>query len=209
MQEQSNGNVQTNLKAKAVKNAKKEKSSFTKGFLEQLELVVIFFVIMVLIFTFMCKTCTVVGESMMETLKNGETVLIWNLFYSPDYGDIVVVHDNETLNEPIVKRVIGLPGDTVRVEHTLFSMKTTITHADGTVTILENEEYVRYIDAGGSFGHYSADETYIVNEGEIFVMGDNRLDSRDSRELGAYDSKQILGKVIFRIAPFNAMGVVN
>lgn len=214
MQERVNENIKTH---KADNNKKdklpseKGKKSFTKSFLEQLELIVIFFAIMVLVFTFVCKTCKVVGESMRETLQNGETVLIWSLFYSPGYGDVVVIHDNEALNEPIVKRVIGLPGDKIRVEHTLDSMKTTITHADGSVTVLDsaNEDYVRYVDEYGALGHYSEDETYVVNDGEVFVMGDNRLNSMDSRELGAYSSNQILGKVVFRIAPFNVMGAVN
>lgn len=217
MQERVNENIKTH---KADNNKKdklpseKEKKSFTKSFLEQLELIVIFFAIMVLVFTFVCKTCKVVGESMRETLQNGETVLIWSLFYSPGYGDVVVIHDNKALNEPIVKRVIGLPGDKIRVEHTSDSMKTTITHADGSVTVLDsaNEDYVRYVDEVDEYEawrHYSEDETYVVNDGEVFVMGDNRLNSRDSRELGAYSSNQILGKVVFRIAPFNVMGAVN
>ena len=214
MQERVNENIKTH---KADNNKKdklpseKGKKSFTKSFLEQLELIVIFFAIMVLVFTFVCKTCKVVGESMRETLQNGETVLIWNLFYSPGYGDVVVIHDNEALNEPIVKRVIGLPGDKIRVEHTLDYMKTTITHADGSVTVLDsaNEDYIRYVDEYGALGHYSEHETYVVNDGEVFVMGDNRLNSMDSRELGAYSSNQILGKVVFRIAPFNVIGAVN
>ena len=217
MQERVNENIKTH---KADNNKKdklpseKGKKSFTKSFLEQLELIVIFFAIMVLVFTFVCKTCKVVGESMRETLQNGETVLIWSLFYSPGYGDVVVIHDNKALNEPIVKRVIGLPGDKIRVEHTSDSMKTTITHADGSVTVLDsaNEDYVRYVDEVDEYEawrHYSEDETYVVNDGEVFVMGDNRLNSRDSRELGAYSSNQILGKVVFRIAPFNVMGAVN
>lgn len=214
MQEGVNETMQThevddNKKDKLT--SEKGKKSFTKSFLEQLELIVVFFAIMVLVFTFVCKTCKVVGESMRETLQNGETVLIWSLFYSPDYGDVVVIHDDEALNEPIVKRVVGLPGDKIRVEHTFDSMKTTITHADGSITVLDsaNEDYVRYVDEYGAFGHYSKDETYVVNDGEVFVMGDNRLNSRDSRELGAYSSNQILGKVVFRIAPFNVMGAVN
>ena len=203
--------VKQNITPNKEKASKKEKAPFTKSVLEQLELIVIFFAIMVLVFTFVCKTCKVVGESMRETLQNGETVLIWSLFYSPGYGDVVVIHDNEALNEPIVKRVIGLPGDKIRVEHTFDSMKTTITHADGSVTVLDsaNEDYVRYVDEYGALSHYLEDETYVVNDGEVFVMGDNRLNSMDSRELGAYSSNQILGKVVFRIAPFNVMGAVN
>ena len=187
---------------------KKEKSSFTKSFIEQLELIVVFFAIIVLVFSFMCKTCMVDGDSMLNTLHNEERVIIWNMFYTPQYGDIVVIHDNENLNKPIVKRVIGLPGDTVQTEYYLDTMKVTVTHSDGTVDVLQ-EDYINYDGSEGGLFHYSQDEIYTVCEGQVFVMGDNRLNSIDSRMEGCYDSRQILGKVIFRMTPFDKMGVVD
>ena len=187
---------------------KKEKDSFTKGLIEQLELIVIFFAIIVIVFSFMCKSCMVDGDSMLNTLHNTERVIIWNLFYTPQYEDIVVIHDNENINKPIVKRVIGLPGDTVRVEHYPSTMKVTVTHSDGTEEILD-EEYIRYSVSDGYLSSYPSVETWTVGEGEVFVMGDNRLNSLDSRMEGCYDSRLILGKVIFRIMPFNKMGTVK
>lgn len=142
---------------------------------------------------------------MNNTLKDSETVLVWNLFYTPQYGDIVVIHDNDDLKKPIVKRVIGLPGDTIRVQHFESYMTVTVTHSDGTVETL-NEDYITY---SGYLWYYSPDETYTVSEGEVFVMGDNRLNSKDSRELGCYDTRQILGKVILRLLPLNKIGTVS
>ena len=188
---------------------KKEKTSFTKSFIEQLELIVIFFAVIILVFSFMCKTCMVDGDSMLNTLYNEERVIIWNLFYTPQYEDIVVIHDSGNINKPIVKRIIGLPGDTVLVEHYYDTMKVTVTHADGSSNVLD-EDYIRYDeeDISGLF-YYPQSKSYTVGEGQVFVMGDNRLNSLDSRIEGCYDSRQILGKVIFRIMPLSKMGIVK
>lgn len=187
---------------------KKEKTSFTQGLLEQLELIVIFFAVIIVIFACMFKSCMVDGASMLDTLHDKERVIIWDLFYTPDYEDIVVIHDNGNLNKPIVKRVIGLPGDTVRVEHYLDTMKVTVTHSDGTQEILD-EDYIRYNIFDGYLTNYPPIGTWTVGDGEVFVMGDNRLNSTDSRMEGCYDSRLILGKVIFRITPFDKMGSVK
>ena len=187
---------------------KKEKTPFTKGFIEQLELVVIFFAIIILAFSFICKSCMVDGDSMLNTLHHQDRVIVWNLFYKPDYGDIVVIHDNDNLNKPIVKRVIGIPGDTITVEHYLDTMTVTVSHSDGTTEIL-NEEYVNYDVKTGNLYYYEPIAVYKVGEGQVFVMGDNRLNSLDSRKEGCYDSRQILGKVIFRITPFDKIGTVK
>ncbi len=107
------------MNASNEKKIKKQsqKSSFMKGLLEQVELIVVFFAIIILIFSFACRSCVVDGDSMLKTLHNGERVIVWDLFYEPDYNDIVVIHESGDLNKPIVKRVIGLPGDAVEFEH--------------------------------------------------------------------------------------------
>ena len=207
MQDQENANLQQEKNANTTSDngTVKKKQPFTKSFIDQIEIVVIFFAIVSVLFAFVFKTCNVDGDSMNETLHHGENVLIWSLFYSPDYGDIVVVHDNDTLQKPIVKRVIGLPGDLVHIEHGVDSMKVVVTHADGSVEEL-NEPYVCY--EGLPF-YYQQTADYVVNDGEVFVLGDNRLNSEDSRKLGCYDSRQILGKVIFRISPLDKFGTVE
>lgn len=184
----------------------KAKQPFVKSLLEQVEIVVILFAVIILIFSFVCKTCRVDGDSMVDTLHNNELVLIWDLGYTPKTYDIVVIHDNDTLNKPIVKRIIGVPGDTVYIEHYFDSMKVVITRPDGTSVELV-EEYT-YFDGGSPF-LYLPQQEFKVEEGQVFVMGDNRFDSNDSRKLGCYDIRQILGKVVLRITPFNKFGTVN
>ena len=201
MQEKSQQNI----------TPKKEKTSFTKGFIEQLELIVIFFAIIILVFSFVCKSCIVVGDSMKNTLHHQERVIVWNLFYTPRRGDVVVIHDIGNLDEskPVVKRVIGVEGDIIHVEHYSDGMMVTVTPANSAPMVLNESQYIYYSLSEGSPSTYPQSKTYVVGDGEVFVMGDNRLNSADSRLVGCYDTRQILGKVIFRMTPFDKMGIVK
>ncbi|MBQ5634072.1 MAG: S24/S26 family peptidase, partial [Clostridia bacterium] len=90
-------------------NVTPKKNGFMKGLIEQVELVVIVFVIIVLLFSFAARTCQVSGDSMRDTLYNGENVVVSDVFYTPQRGDIIVFHQTgesaNDYNEPIVKRV--------------------------------------------------------------------------------------------------------
>lgn len=196
----------TNEEKQNTALTKKSKPPFIKSLLEQVEIIVIFFAVIVLIFSFACKTCRVDGDSMVDTLHHEELVLIWDFFYTPKMGDIVVIHDDDALKKPIVKRVIGLPGDTVYIEHNHNSMKVIVTHEDGSSTELK-EDYAHY--NGTPFYYSPTPQTFEVGDGEVFVMGDNRFDSLDSRILGCYDQRQILGKVLLRLTPLNKFGTVD
>lgn len=185
-----------------------KKNNFMKGLIEQLELVVIVFVIIVLIFSFVARMCQVSGDSMRDTLYNGENVIVSDAFYTPERGDIIVFHQTgesrNDYNEPIVKRVIGVAGDTVKVEHFRDRMRVTVTDSEGNSTVLD-EDYIRY-----EYPTYADSVTY-VEEGTVFVMGDNRSDSSDSRSarIGLVDTRRILGKVVVRVTPFDRFGKVN
>lgn len=185
-----------------------KKNGFMKGLIEQVELVVIVFVIIVLIFSFAARICQVSGDSMRDTLYNGENVIVSDAFYTPERGDIIVFHQTgesrNDYNEPIVKRVIGVAGDTVKVEHFRDRMRVTVTDSEGNSTVLD-EDYIRY-----EYPTYADSVTY-VEEGTVFVMGDNRSDSSDSRSarIGLVDTRRILGKVVVRVTPFDRFGKVN
>ena len=186
------------------------KNSFAKELIAQAELIVIAFSIIILLFSFVARTCQVKGISMENTLYDKEFVVVSNLLYSPQREDIIVFHQTGAkYNEPVVKRVIGLPGDTVKIEYiSNTSMKVTVTDKDGNVTILE-EDYANY--SSSSRPSFYKDSVTYVEEGTIFVMGDNRNDSADSRDpyIDLVDQRRILGKVVLRIFPFSRFGTVN
>ena len=145
---------------------------------------------------------------MENTMYHNEFVLVSNLFYTPKKEDIIVFHQTgDKFNEPIVKRVIGLPGDTVKIEYFENSMKVTVTDKNGNSEILE-EDYIKYVDTRP----YTYNDCVVyVEEGTVFVMGDNRNNSADSRDvyIGLVDQRRILGKVIFRLFPISRFGTVN
>lgn len=184
------------------------KTSFIKELIAQAELIVIAFAIIILVFSFVARTSRVDGTSMENTMYHNEFVLVSNLFYSPEKEDIIVFHQTGyKFNEPIVKRVIGLPGDTVKIEYFENSMKVTVTDKDGNTKVLQ-EDYIKYVD---SRPPAYKDCTVYVEEGTVFVMGDNRNNSADSRDIyiGLVDQRRILGKVIFRLFPISRIGTVN
>jgi signal peptidase I len=160
-------------------------------------------VIAMLIVKFVAQVTVVVGTSMMPTLQNGNRLMMDKLtirFQAFDRGDIVVVEAEEELltsglegaQSPLIKRVIGVAGDRVRVE-------------DGLVYVNDEalEEY--YIYGEYTYGNYPE---VLVPENNVYVMGDNRTrgGSIDSRVLGTFDESKIIGRVVFRLFPLNQLG---
>ena len=147
----------------------------------------------VLLFTFVIRLIGVDGHSMVPTLQDGDRLLVLNAMLDSDYqyGDIVVLRKDTFLEEPIVKRVIATEGQTVDIDFAAGAV-----YVDG--QLLE-EDYIRqptYLEEGLEF-------PVTVPEGCVFVMGDNRNDSDDSRdpELGPVDTRQILGRAVFLLFP--------
>ena len=187
------------------------KNSFFSNALDYVEIFVFAICFVILLFSFSgIRLCTVSGPSMEQTLYNGEKLITSDIFYTPKRGDIVVFHQtgDDSFNEPIVKRVIGVAGDTVNVQYEPQNVIITVTDAQGNVTVLE-EDY-QYIDAS-AYNPYSMPMTVKVEEGTIFVVGDNRYHSADSRDprIALVDTRRVLGKVVFRISPFSRFGVVD
>ena len=153
----------------------------------------------VLLFVFAVRMVNVVGDSMVPTLEQSDKVIISNLFYHPKQGDIVVLRKQTLMEKPIVKRIIATEGQTVDIDF---------------------EDGVVYVDGKG------LDEPYVnepvhdrenfegkitVPEGCVFVMGDNRNASTDSRDarLGCVDERYIMGRVYFTLFPVKNIGVVK
>ena len=162
-------------------------------------------VCIVLVFTFLGRITRVVGSSMDPTLENGELLFVWSLGYEPAQGDIVIANkttaDSVALlhGDAIVKRVIATGGQTVQIDY------------DSNVVYVDDvpleEDYT--LEEMHWLGDPGMQETYFeVPEGSVFLMGDNRNGSTDSRHemLGCVDADYLLGKAVFVLFPFNKLG---
>lgn len=161
---------------------------------------------MLVINLFFFRSITVSGTSMNDTLVDGDKVIAMNFCYTPQYGDIVIVQADKLKNkntglygEPIIKRVIAKGGDTVRIDY-----------ANGNVyrndELLE-EDYIKDLTHLHNDGWLQDNEEIVVPENCVFVMGDNRNASNDSRNLqdvGFIDVDSIMGKAIVRFAPIKS-----
>ena len=156
----------------------------------------------VLLFSFFVRIIGVVGDSMLPTLHSTDRVVISGLFYTPEAGDIVVISKrSQMFPEPIIKRVIATEGQTIR-----FDFSVGCVWVDG--ELLE-EDYIA--DRTLNAEHLESGVEYTVPENCVFVMGDNRNSSSDSRhsEIGMVDERYILGRVLLRIYPFDKLGKVD
>lgn len=158
---------------------------------------------LVLVFTFVGRLTRVQGESMTNTLQDQQLLLVWSLGYEPKQGDIVVL--NKTTVEhlggvAIVKRVIATGGQTVDIDYDTNSV-----YVDG---VLLDEPYIREPMDDVTADPNRTQTHFEVPEGEIFVMGDNRNNSDDSRDIriGSIDEDYILGKAVFSLLPFDTIG---
>lgn len=165
-------------------------------------------IIVIIILTFFFKICTVSGPSMNNTLFNGEKLIVSDLAYSPKEGDIIVFHQTGTLNEPIVKRVIATGGKYVKIDYDAKKLYVSDDSSFDEDDVVDESGYV-YI----SGDEYRQEGVYTVQvpKGYLFVMGDNRNSSTDSRSstIGLVDERRVLGKVIFRFSPLSKAGIIK
>lgn len=148
--------------------------------------------VLVIVFTFFVRIVRVDGASMDDTLIDGDQILLSTNVSEYERGDIVVI-DRYTV-APLIKRIIAVGGDTLKIEE------------DGTVYLngaFLSEPYVK-----GSTPQKGCTESVIVPSGYVFVMGDNRMTSHDSRakEIGLISVKDIIGKAVYRVAPMPSFG---
>ena len=175
-----------------------KKPSTIENVFEWLDSIVVSLCIVIFVFTVLLGKVEVSGKSMMDTLKNGDQLIITGYNYTPKRGDIVIISRNSSNTEegklyadkPLVKRIVALGGQTVEIKNGYL-------YVDGEKQI---ESYAKTM---------TEDTVFIgkqtVPEGYVFVLGDNRDDSADSRIIGFINENYILGKVLCRIFPFNSM----
>lgn len=164
-----------------------------RDFYEWVQALVYSVLAVVVIFTFGIRLIGVEGHSMVPTLQEGDRLLVANpMFYNDfKYGDIVVLTKESFLSEPIVKRVIAVGGQTVDIDFDSGSV-----YVDG---MLLKEDYINEL----TFTTDGTEFPVTVPEGSVFVMGDNRNHSNDSRDvkLGTVDTRHMIGKAVAVIFP--------
>lgn len=210
--------------APAKKAEPSEKVRKVDSLFDFIELFVFALVAVFIITSFFFRYSIVDGGSMQNTLQDEEKLLLYSFLYSPEPGDVVVVQDKSTsLKDPIVKRVIAVGGQKVKITRDGV-------YVDGKPL---NEPYVYtgdYKNAAGKLDvyrynvypsqvlvdrdlicDYKEGEYYevLVPEGEIFVMGDHRNNSTDSRDIGTLHEDAIIGKVVLRFYPFEEFGKIE
>lgn len=174
--------------ADAPKKKKDKKSKM--NIFEVFEAGVAALVVVTVLFLFCFRVFSVDGPSMKPTLQPEDRVVVSNIGYKAQQGDIVVLSGTDGNQKPIIKRVIAVAGDVVDINFT-----------SGVVTVNGKEEHF-----SDELTTQQADIAFplTVPEGTVFVLGDNRgvsLDSRSSR-IGCIDERKIVGKVLFRFFPF-------
>lgn len=149
---------------------------------------VLIVVVIVVIRIFIATPVKVDGDSMYNTLNDNDIVLLSKLS-SIDRFDIIVLKENDN-NATIIKRVIGMPGDKVKIRN--------------------NKIYInnKIIEDEYAYGETSDYDEITLGDDEYFVLGDNRLISKDSRYFGAIKKSDIKGKAVFRLFPFTKLGSI-
>jgi signal peptidase I len=169
------------------------------AFRELITFVVLAIIIVVPIRLFVAQPFVVEGESMYPTFDSGDYLIVDQLSYrlsEPKRGDVVVFRYPNDESVFYIKRLIGLPGETVHVEQGT----TRVTKVDGTEITLD-ESYVVSEDAT-----YTLERT--LGEDQFFVMGDNRPKSSDSRTWGALPKRDIMGRAFIRLLPVDGIDVL-
>jgi len=174
--------------------------SFLLSFWEILKIFIIATIIVIPIRYFLFQPFFVKGQSMEPNFENGDYLIIDELSYrlgDPKRGEVVVFKYPNDISQRYIKRIIGLPGETVEVKD-----GNVIITDDKGEWVLEESVYLPGIMTPG-------DVKVTLNEGEYFVLGDNRASSSDSRRWGVLPRKDIIGKVAVRAWPFTTFAKIE
>ena len=195
----------------AEKREKTPRPTPTHAFFDFAELLTVAVAAVLILFTLLLRLSIVSGNSMQHTLENGERLLVYGLFYTPARNDIVVIQFPYDLKDPntgyspvksgkpIVKRIVAVAGDTVEIKADGIYVNGVC--ADGR----SGKDYQIFVEDGLPV-YLPVCEPFVIKEGHVFVLGDHRSNSFDSRYFGQVDVRFIQGHAFFRITPLGRFG---
>ena len=194
---------------------REKKTSAASELFDYVEISVFSVCVVILMFTFVIRLCSVDGPSMERTLFDGEILVVSDLGYTPAEGDIIVFHQtgsrNLDFNKPIVKRVIATAGKYIRIDYDMGLVYVSDDEVFDDDDLLDESGYI-YL-SNGRWNMSGVYETY-VPEGYLFVLGDNRNNSLDSRfsEIGLLDQRGLrkgAGKTLSALQNRGAFIAIN
>ncbi len=188
---------QTPVQTTEQEPEEKDRISLKEIIFEWATSVFLFMVLVLLMMTFFFRQVTVKGPSMNDTLKDQDRLIISCFLYTPQPGDVVVISHGESYSDPIIKRVIATAGQSLSIDYTTGEVR-----VDG---VLIDEPYIKGRTVLLS---NPLEIPEVIPEGYVFVMGDNRENSLDSRstKIGLIPVENIMGKAVLRLYPFDSFG---
>lgn len=212
MENFENNDLQKNnatIEEKAEEVATGKKYDWKKEIMDWVWAIVIALVVSFFLKSYVLTLAKVQGESMEPTLYNSDRLYVNRLMYKPQRGDVIIFRPASDPKRPYIKRVIATEGDTVYINF-----------ENGEVYVndeLIDEPYIKettylvgsYMESLILGGNYSRENPIVIEKDKIFVMGDNRNHSKDSREIGQVPVDEIIGHAVFRFWPVGNMGSVD
>ncbi len=186
-----------------------KKTNWKKELLEWVASILIAVVLALTIREYVFTLVKVQGASMEPTLSNSDRLYVNRFFYAPEKGDVIIFEPSSAPGHPYVKRIIATEGDTVYIDFTTGDVYIN--------DVLIHEPYIKektkkkgmYIINQEKTVGYSRENPIVIKPDHYFVMGDNRNNSKDSRELGQIPKEEIMGGAVFRFWPLDEIGSVH
>ena len=182
---------------------KEKKGGWKKELFEWVQAIVIAVVVAFVLKNYVLTLVKVQGESMEPTLQNADRIYVNRFMYEPKKGDIVIFRPESDPKRPYVKRIIATEGDTLYIDFELGEVYLNGELLDEPYILEPTHRYDSYITSLIEQGNYSKDNPIVIEEGKVFVMGDNRNNSEDSRALGQIPVEDIMGHACFRFWPLD------